>query len=50
MRIDYDGLLIGSHADGLQEPQRAYIAVPRSGFVKSLVSSLARGLDDRFLI
>jgi hypothetical protein len=49
-RIDYDGLLIGSHAKGLQEPQRAYVAVLRNCSVESVVSSLARGHDNRFLI
>jgi hypothetical protein len=49
-RIDYDGLLIGSNAKGLQEPQRAYVAVLRNGSVESVASSLARGYDDRFLI
>lgn len=49
-RIDYDGLLIGSHAKGLREPQRAYVAVLRNGSVESVVSSLARGHDDRFLV
>jgi hypothetical protein len=49
-RIDYDGLLTGSHAKGLGEPQRAYVAVLRNGSVESVVSSLARGHDDRFVI
>jgi hypothetical protein len=49
-RIDYDGLLIGSNVKGLREPQRAYVAVLRNGSVESVVSSLARGHDDRFLI
>ena len=48
-RIDYDGLLIGSNREGLCEPQRAYVAVLRNGYVESVVSSLARGHCDRFL-
>jgi hypothetical protein len=49
-RIDYDGLLVGSHAQGLQEPQRAYVSVLRNGSVESVASSLARGHDDQLLI
>ena len=48
-RIDFDGLLIGSNHHGLREPQRAYVMVLRNGSVESVVSSLARGHDARFL-
>ncbi|HTD58185.1 MAG TPA: hypothetical protein VK672_04765, partial [Solirubrobacteraceae bacterium] len=48
-RIDYDGLLIGSNRDGLRKPQRAYVAVARNGYLESVVSSLARLHDQRFL-
>jgi len=39
--ITYDGLLIGSNANGLREPQRAYVQVFRSGAIEAVVSSLA---------
>jgi len=48
-RIDYEGLLIGSNREGLSEPQRAYVTVARNGYVESVVSSLARLRDHRFL-
>ncbi len=49
-RINYDGLLTGSNLHGLDEPQRAYVMVFRSGAVEAVVSSLARLRDERFLI
>jgi hypothetical protein len=42
-RINFDGLLTGSNADGLRQPQRAYVYVFRSGAVEAVASSLARG-------
>jgi hypothetical protein len=49
-KIGYEGLLIGSNSHGLSEPQRAYVMVFRSGAVEAVVSSLAKGYDDEFLI
>jgi hypothetical protein len=49
-RIDYDGLLIGSNAEGLAKPQRAYVHVFRSGAIETVASSLARGRDGNFLV
>lgn len=48
--INYEGLLTGSHRDGLSKPQRAYVMVFRSGAVEAVASSLYRGRDERFLI
>lgn len=48
-RIRFDGLLTGSNADGLSEPQRAYVHVSRSGAVEAVASSLARGRQHNFL-
>ena len=42
-KIDFEGLLTGSNAHGLEEPQRAYVRVFRSGKVEAVASSLARG-------
>lgn len=49
-RTDYDGLLVGSNADGLDKPQRAYVRVFRWGALEAVVSSLARTRNDRLLI
>jgi len=49
-RIDHTGMLIGSNADGLIKPQRAYVKVWRSAAVESVASSLARGRDHNFLV
>ena len=48
-RISYDGLLVGSNADGLSKPQRAFVAVSRSGAIEAVESSLARGSEHNFL-
>ena len=48
-KIDYDGLLTGSDADGLAKEQRSYVHVFRSGVVEAVVSSLARGHRRNFL-
>lgn len=42
-KVTHGGLLIGSNADGLSKPQRAYVRVSRDGIVESVASSLARG-------
>jgi hypothetical protein len=42
-RINFDGLFTGSNADGLGQPQRAYVYVFRSGAVEAVASNLARG-------
>jgi hypothetical protein len=49
-RIDHNGLLIGSNAKGLTEPQRAYVKIFRSGIVESVASSLGRGQQRDFII
>lgn len=49
-RIDHTGMLIGSNADGLMKPQRAYVKVFRSCAIESVASSLARGRDGKFLV
>jgi hypothetical protein len=48
--IDHSGLLIGSNARGLREPQRAYVKVFRSASVESVASSLGRGQPREFII
>jgi len=42
-KIDYEGLLTASNAEGLSKPQRAYTFVFRSGAVEAVASSLAGG-------
>jgi TIR domain-containing protein len=49
-RITYDGLLVGSNAEGLSKPQRAYVNVSRTGTIEAVVSSLARGQGHNFLV
>jgi len=49
-RISYDGLLVGSNAEGLSKPQRAYVCVFRSGVIEAVQSSLTRGRDHDYLI
>ena len=49
-RISYDGLLVGSNAEGLSKPQRAYVSVFRSGVVEAVESSLARGREHNLLV
>jgi hypothetical protein len=49
-RIDHNGLLTGSNAEGLTRPQRAYVKVFRFAAVESVASSLARGREHNFLI
>jgi hypothetical protein len=48
-KIDYNGLLTGSNAEGLNVPQRAYVRVTRSGIVESVVSSLSKGRENDFV-
>jgi len=50
LRISYDGLLVGSNAEGLSRPQRAYVSVFRTGAVEAVESSLARGQEHDFLV
>jgi len=50
VRISYDGLLIGSNAEGLSKPQRAYVSVSRSAVVEAVQSSLASGPEHDYLI
>jgi len=49
-RISYDGLLVGSNAEGLSKPQRAYLNVFRTGVIEAVETSLARGHDHNFLV
>ncbi len=42
-KISSGGFLLGSNADGLTKPQRAYIHVFRSGVIEAVSSNLARG-------
>jgi hypothetical protein len=49
-RIDHNGLLSGSNAQGLTKPQRAYVKVFRFAVVESVASSLARGQEHNFVI
>ena len=48
-KIDHEGLVTGSNADGLRHAQRAYVHVSRTGIVESVVSSLARGAASKFI-
>jgi hypothetical protein len=41
-KINYEGLLTGSHNDGLRKPQRAYVMVFRSAAVEAVAASLSR--------
>lgn len=49
-KIDFDGLLIGSNAEGPSKPQRAYVRVFRSGKIEAVASSLARGRGTNSII
>ena len=49
-RISFDGLLVGSNAEGLSKPQRAFTHIFRSGIVEAVASSLARGREHNFLM
>jgi hypothetical protein len=49
-KVSFDGLLIGSHSEGLAKPQRAFVHVSRSGAIEVVVSSLGRGHEHNFLM
>lgn len=49
VRIGYDGVLIGSNAGGLGEPQRAYVKIYQNGTIESVISSLTTGLGKRYV-
>lgn len=49
VQIGYDGVLIGSNARGLDEPQRAYVKIDRTGTIEAVISSLATGQGTRFV-
>jgi hypothetical protein len=49
-RITYDGLLVGSNAEGLSKPQRAYVSIFRTGTIEAVVSSLSRGQGHNFIV
>jgi hypothetical protein len=42
-RIDFDGLITGSNAEGLSNPQRAYVQIFRSGVLEAAVTSFNYG-------
>jgi hypothetical protein len=48
VQIGYDGVLIGSNARGLGEPQRAYVKINRTGAIEAVISSLAAGQGTRW--
>jgi len=47
-RITYDGLLVGTNAEGLSKPQRSYVSVSRAGTIEAVASSLARGREREY--
>ena len=49
VQISYDGVLIGSNARGLAEPQRAYVKIYRTGAIEAVISSLATGTGPRWV-
>jgi hypothetical protein len=49
VQIGYDGVLIGSNARGLGEPQRAYVKIERTGTIEAVISSLATGQGTRWV-
>lgn len=49
VQIGYDGVLIGSNARGLGEPQRAYVKIDRTGTIEAVISSLATGQGARWV-
>jgi TIR domain len=49
VQIGYDGVLIGSNAEGLGEPQRAYVKIDRTGTIEAVISSLAAGQGTRWV-
>jgi len=49
VEIGYDGVLIGSNARGLREPQRAYVKIERTGAIEAIISSLATGQGTRWV-
>jgi hypothetical protein len=49
-QITFDGFLTASTAGDLSKPQRAYVQVFRTGVVEAVVSSLARGKENNFII
>jgi hypothetical protein len=48
-KIDVDGLLTGSHASGLREPQRSHVRVSRAGIVEAVLSLRGKGHEHEFL-
>lgn len=49
-QVTADGLLLGSNAEGLAKPQRAYTFAFRSGAVECVASSIKRGREGDFLV
>jgi hypothetical protein len=50
VRISTDGFLTGSHADGLDYPQRTYTYVSETGIVSAVNSDVDRGQEGNFLL
>jgi nucleoside phosphorylase len=48
-RINFEGLITGSNSEGLGKPQRAYVYVPPSGALESVISHIALGRSHSFL-
>ena len=48
IRIDFDGLLIGSNDSGLGEAQRAYVTVSQAGVLES-VAKISVGINNQFI-
>jgi hypothetical protein len=49
VEIGYDGVLIGSNARGLSEPQRAYVKIDRTCTIEAVISSIATGQGTRWV-
>ncbi|MFX1803096.1 toll/interleukin-1 receptor domain-containing protein [Paraburkholderia sp. A1RO-5] len=49
VQIGYNGVLIGSNAQGLGVPQRAYVKIDRTGAIEAVISSLATGQSTRWV-
>lgn len=49
VQIGYHGVLIGSNAQGLGKPQRAYVKIDRTGTIEAVISSIANGQGTRWV-
>ena len=50
VKINHHGLLTGSNGEGLGKPQRSYVQVTRSGVVEAVVSHIARGAGENYIV